>query len=429
MSATPAAGPGRLAGAAAIRVFACFAGAYFMSFAMRSVNAVIAPELVRDFGLGHAQLGSLSSAYFLGFAAMQLPLGVWLDRFGARRTHATLLLSAVAGCALFAAASEPLALWIGRFMIGAGVAGALMSALKAFRFWYAPERQQQLAAWMLVVGNFGALATTVPVQAVLPAIGWRGVFWIAFALLLASVLAIQALLPRDEERAAHAHTQAAREAAGATGGSVWRGYRAVFSERYLWRLATVNLLTQSGFMAMQTLWAGPWFARVLGLSPDETARALLGLNLAMMFAYLAIGWIVPRLTRAGWPLLRIIAICLAAMMLTEVAIANAHSPHAWVLWLVLGAFATPFTLVQTHVAMCFPPSLTGRAFTALNLIIFSGAFAAQWLFGVGVDAFRASGLDEGSAFRHTMVGWMALQAVAMAVLLGWRVQPRSAQPG
>ena len=69
----------------AIRVFAAFASGYFMSYALRSVNAVIAPDLIAEFGLTNAQLGSLSSVYFFAFAAMQMPLGIWLDRFGSRR--------------------------------------------------------------------------------------------------------------------------------------------------------------------------------------------------------------------------------------------------------------------------------------------------------------------------------------------------------
>ena len=172
---------GAVSGGRAVGVFACFAAAYFMSYGLRSVNAVIAPDLLAQFGLTNAQLGSLSSAYFLSFAAMQLPLGIWLDRFGARRTNAVLLLVAALGCAVFALAGGLTGLWIGRALVGVGVAGALMSALKGYRFWYSAQRQQSLAAWMLVAGTLGALSVTVPVQAALPVVGWRGVFWVAAA--------------------------------------------------------------------------------------------------------------------------------------------------------------------------------------------------------------------------------------------------------
>ncbi|MEZ5740992.1 MAG: MFS transporter [Burkholderiaceae bacterium] len=108
------------------RVFVCLAGGYLISYALRAINAAIAPELVAEFGLTNATLGYLSSAYFLAFASMQLPLGVWLDRFGTRRVNAGLLLVAAGGCGVFALAQDATALWIGRAMIGAGLAGALI---------------------------------------------------------------------------------------------------------------------------------------------------------------------------------------------------------------------------------------------------------------------------------------------------------------
>lgn len=408
---------GVLQGWMAIQVFLCFACAYFMSFALRTINAVIAPDLVREFGLDNGALGSLSSAYFLGFAAMQLPLGIWLDRFGARRTHATLLLFAAAGCAGFALATDPRVLWVGRLLIGIGISGALMSALKSFRHWYPPERQQQLAAWMLVVGNFGALSTTVPVQAMLPAVGWRNVFWIGFALVVIFAAGVWALLPRDEERSSAVH---------ASGGSPWAGYAEVFADRYFLKMVIVNILTQSGFIAIQTLWAGPWFNRVLGMDPGESARALLALNFTMMMAYLGLGWLMPWIARSGWTIVSIIGVSGIAMIAVEATIATVHAPWTWVLFPLLGLVSTPFTLVQSHVSLTFPAALTGRAFTAFNLLVFSGVFISQWLFGVGVDVSKGFGLAEPDAFRATLIGWACLQMLGMAVLFGWRASPRAA---
>jgi MFS family permease len=75
-----------------------FACGYFSSQLLRSVNAIIAPSLVEDFGIGPAHLGLLTSAYLLTFSLFQLPLGVFLDRFGARRVQSLLLLIAATGC-------------------------------------------------------------------------------------------------------------------------------------------------------------------------------------------------------------------------------------------------------------------------------------------------------------------------------------------
>lgn len=400
-----------LPAALAIRVFAAFASGYFMSYALRSVNAVIAPDLIAEFGLSNAQLGSLSSAYFFAFAAMQMPLGIWLDRFGSRRVDATLLLVAAAGCAVFALARSVTLLWLGRALIGIGVSGALMASLRAFRFWYVDARQQQLAAWMLVAGTLGALVTTVPVQLALPLIGWRGVFWVAAVLLCVASAAIALQLPGEPAGAAH-HDEAP-----------WAAYRQVFGEPYFWRFGLTSLTVQSSFIAFQGLWIGPWLRKVLDMDADSAAQALFVFNLVLMLGYMALGWAMPSLVRRGWTTLRLVASGVAVMLVLELAIAVAHGTAAWLLWLPLALAATVNTLSQTHVSLSFPEKLTGRAFTAYNLVTMTGMFLAQWLFGVTVDLLSGGVEHSEQGFRSAMLAWVAIQGVALLVLVFWRVRP------
>ena len=123
-----------------LRVFIPFALGYFLSYLFRVVNNVIAPDLVADLGLDAADLGLLTSTYFLTFAAFQLPLGILLDRFGPRRTEAALLVFAGLGAFLFAIAESTIGLIVGRAFIGFGVSACLMAAFKAFGMWVAPGR-------------------------------------------------------------------------------------------------------------------------------------------------------------------------------------------------------------------------------------------------------------------------------------------------
>jgi sugar phosphate permease len=120
-----------LGGARALRVFTSFAAGYLLSYALRSINAVIAPALMNDIGLSNSDLGLLSSAYLVAFGCLQLPLGIWLDKYGPRRTESALLLFAAAGAAIFAVSTTLPGLWIGRAMIGIGVSSCLMAPFKA----------------------------------------------------------------------------------------------------------------------------------------------------------------------------------------------------------------------------------------------------------------------------------------------------------
>jgi nitrate/nitrite transporter NarK len=408
-----AAVPREATGALAVRIFGCFAAGYFMSYGLRSVNAVLAPELTAELGLTNAQLGSLSSAYFLAFAAMQIPLGVWLDRYGPRRVDAVLMGVAALGCAAFALAESLGVLWLGRAMIGAGVSGALMASLTAYRQWFPAERQTRLAAWMLMAGTVGVLVTTVPVHRALPLLGWRGVFWVAAAMLAAVGLAMWTLLPRDRERA---------PADGAGTGSflaALAGYREVFSNGYFWRMTLTAGVIQGGFVSMQSLWVGPWFATVLGVQGAARADLLFVFNFGLMWCFLALGWIAPRIGADRASLARMVALATVAVVAFEVAIAWAHGPSAWWLWLGYAAAATVYTLVQPRVGLAFPARLAGRALTGFNLLIFSWMFASQWGFGLAIDAFRADGLDEVAAFRAAMLAFASLHAACLVLFVAW----------
>lgn len=411
------AAPGVASGALALRIFACFAAGYFMSYGLRSVNAVLAPDLIAELGLTHAQLGSLSSAYFLAFAAMQLPLGVWLDRFGPRRVNAVLMCMAALGCVAFALADDFLALWLGRALVGAGVSAALMASLTAFRQWFPAGRQTRLAAWMLMSGTLGVLTTTVPVHWALPWLGWRGVFLLAAALLALFGVAMWVLLPRG-----HEHQAAAARAAGGvapTFASSLGGYRDVFRSGYFWRMSMTAGVVQGGFVAMQSLWVGPWFDRVLGVTGGARADLLFAFNFGLMLCFLALGWLAPRVGQEQAALARIVTVGTALVIAFELAIAWSGGPHAWWLWLGFAAAATTYTLVQPRVGLAFPSHLAGRALTGFNLVIFSWMFLTQWGFGIAIDAFRAAGLDEPQAFRATMTAMAVAHAVCLALFMAW----------
>ncbi|WP_292937180.1 MFS transporter [Noviherbaspirillum sp.] len=410
--------------ALAVRVFLSFASAYFLSYAFRSVNAVIAPALVDDVSLSNADLGLLSSAYFISFASMQLPLGIWLDKYGPRRTESALLLFAAAGAAIFASSTSLPGLWIGRALIGVGVSACLMAPLKAYRQWFAPERQSQLASWMLVAGTSGALAATVPVNAALPMIGWRGVFWIMSAMIVATAATIFFLLKKME--AAH---PSASSCLTPSGPAADMGYAHIFGNPYFRRMALLGTVNHGSFIALQTLWAGPWMITVLGMDKAQTARILFMFNLSLLLAYLLMSWWAPRHVAQhgsrGIPVMRVIIVGLAGTILAQLMMLVTTASWSWILWIVMATCITVGTLVQTEVSLSFPIALAGRANTAYNLLLFVGAFVVQWGVGLLIDMFKTYGASPANAMRLAFALCVAGQALALAAFLMNRAEPNA----
>ena len=152
-------------------VFLAFAAAYFLSALLRAITATLSPTLSMEFGLQARDLGLLAGGYFLGFSMTQLPLGHWLDKHGPKKVVLRFLAVAVIGCIAFAMATSFAGLLLSRMLIGAGVSACLMAPLTGYRRWLTPEIQQRANSWMLMTGSFGMLASTLPVQWLLPTIG------------------------------------------------------------------------------------------------------------------------------------------------------------------------------------------------------------------------------------------------------------------
>lgn len=415
--------PIHLQGRAATRVVLVFGLAYFLSYAMRAINAVIAPALSADLHLTNADLGLLSAAYFMGFGLMQLPIGVWLDRHGPRRTESALLLFGALGAAIFAASDTLLGVWIGRALIGVGVSACLMAAFKAFRVWYPPERQSQLGSYMLVMGTAGALSATVPVALLLPVVGWRTIFFcVAAALLLAAWVLFSRLRAVEQSMPMHDPVRSPTGNAAPTTASISSagdapGYGAIFADPYFRRMALLGAVHQGGFMALQSLWAGPWMMTVLGMSVEQTSQVLFLFNLALLVAYLGLSWWAPRYVaygqRAGLPVLRVVAVGLSISVLVQALMVLLPYQSSWWLWIVFAIVITVTTLSQTHVSLAFPTALVGRANSAFNLTLFVGAFSVQWGIGLLVDLFVAQGWQSATAMRMAVACYLLLQVFAL----------------
>ena len=181
----------------AVIVFACFAFAYFFSALVRGVTATLAPNFSAEIGLSAGDLGLLAGAYFFGFAAMQLPLGGALDKFGPKRVLLFFLCFAVLGSAAFASARGFVSLTLARTLIGVGVCACLMAPMTRFRHSFDATAQMRANSWMLMTGSLGMLASTLPVQWLLPLWGWRALFVCLAVMFALAMVLIAAFVTSD----------------------------------------------------------------------------------------------------------------------------------------------------------------------------------------------------------------------------------------
>jgi sugar phosphate permease len=391
-------------------VYFAFAAGYLLSYLLRTVNAVISPELTRELALSSGALGLLTSAYFIAFAAMQIPAGMLLDRYGPRRVEPALLLFCGIGTLAFALADGVTGLLIARALIGLGVAVNLMAPLKAISAWYPPERQASLASWIMAAGGVGALAATTPVELALRVTTWRGVFVVLCVFAFGIAAWIWWRVP---------DTQPATAGGGVA--AQWAGVRAIFRNRRFWWIAPLGSFGMGSFMAIQGLWSVPWLMEVNGYDRATAAGHLLLMSAVILAGYVILGMLATRLARQGLHPRHLFAggFALNAVALAAIVL---QWPGTYTWWALYGFGAAVNILGYPILGEGFPKELAGRASTALNLLMFVGSFAAQWGIGLIIDATRGLGQTGSEAGLRTAFAVVLTCHVLTYVwfLAGWR---------
>jgi MFS family permease len=241
---------------------------FFYSWVMRVAPSVMVEELMRDFAVGAGVLGNLSAAYFYGYAGMQIPVGLLLDRFGPRRLIAISSLVCAGGCVLFATGGSLTAVTAGRFLIGASAAFSLVGAMAVAGQWFPANRFAILSGGAMAMGMAGGVFGQAPLRLAVEASGWRTANLLLAAGGVALAVAAWATV-RDRWR-------------GSGGvGHVLAGLAMVVRHPQSWLIALTGLGTSAPLLGFASLWGVPFL---------ETAYALPRTYAAMLTSMLFVGW-------------------------------------------------------------------------------------------------------------------------------------------
>ena len=377
----------------------------------------VASLQARDrFGVGASVLAGFVVLQFVIYAALQVPVGVVLDRYGPKRLIVLGLVLLTVAQAAFAFAARADAAVASRVVLGAGDALIFISVIRLVASWFPPRRNPFIVQVTGVLGQLGAVAAATPLLLLLRTVGWRATFLVASA--LAALVAVTAQLALRDTPAG-----TTRGRSPAPTGHV----RELLSSA--WREPGTRLGLWTHFAAFfpglsfVVLWGYPFLVQGEGLPPTAASSLLVALTCAGML----IGPILGRVVGAH-PLHRS-SIVLGVVGVTAGAwglvLLWPGGPAPWwllvLLVLVMGS-SSPTALIGLDFARTFNPG--GRLGTAFGIVNVGGFLAtslAVVLIGVALDLFaRLLGGSSLDTYRWAFAAQYPVWLLGMVQVVRYR---------
>lgn len=355
---------------------------HIFSNAVRTMPAVAVDVLTRDLGITAEALAQITGIFPLAFAAVMLPVGIALDRYGVKRINLCLLAVAGCGAVMAALATGPWSMMLAQAVLGAGCSGMLMCPIT-----YAARELNtaRFAVWsgtIQAVGNTGMLLSASPLALLIEAVDWRAGFW-ACAALAACAIPLVALLVASDRPPPRPPRSPMEDLRDVLRLAMKPGMRAVL---------VFVFCSFAAVLGVRGLWGGPWLMEDKGLDRIAAGNVLLVCTIALTIGPALAGVVLRRVGHAPALMVGSHLVC-AVLVLLLVAggpgaslaglVGLAVLPVAWdiVLLALFGAIISFQVLAFSIVRSVVPPDQTGRALSAANLSFFLGAAVLQALSG------------------------------------------------
>ncbi len=394
---------------------------YLLAVFHRSSLAVAGLAATERFDISAAQLSTFTMLQLLVYTAMQIPVGLVLDRFGSRRVMLTGLLTLTAAQAVFAVA-EPYAVALAaRIFVGIGDAMIFVCVLRLVNTWFAPRRVPLVTQMTGVLGQLGGIIAAVPMTLALRELGWTKAYLLAAALgivLLAGLLAF--IRDSPDERSSSGPPMSLTTIRR----SLSESWQHPGTRLGLW----THFTTQFSATTLGLLWGYPFFVRGENLSSGQAAALLTILVVAVMLAGPVLAWFI---TRHPWHRSTLVLwIIFVIVMMWTIALTWPGDAPMWLLVLLMVAVGVggPASMIGFDFGRSFNPA--HRMGAAIGIINQGGFFASLLLviaIGLILD-WRTPGTSTEytpSAFRWAMSFQYVLWGIGAMQIWRYRTMVRA----
>jgi len=395
-------------------VFWIISAHYLIGYFHRVAPAVVAPELIRTFGISGAALGVLASTYFYAYAAMQIPVGILADSWGVKKTVMAFAALAAAGGIAFGLSPTFGAAIAARIAVGLGVSAFFVCAMKLFTNWFKGSEYARISGLFLAVGGAGWLFATTPLAFTAQHLGWRAAFLCIGGLGLLLVVCTHFWLsdtPCDGPFPSPDESCVGKRPARR---DLKEAFALVLTSRQFWTMVIWSFCTngiQFGFLG---LWAGPYLMDVYGLSKPAAGSVLAMVAFAMIIGAPFLGFLSDRVLESRKKVLVASSLTLS---LCWAAMAAGHGNFTFgtlcAIFFLMGLTSSAIGTIGATVAKeLFPIEMAGVSVGTLNLFPFAAGMLFQPLIGMILDLSGAVSAYPPSAYVPVLWIFLAVSIVA-----------------
>ena len=375
----------------------------------RTATGVLADTLARTFEATAAELGLLHASFFYIYAALQLPAGLIVDRYGPRRVGTVGLFLMTGGVAWFALSGSLVSAFLARAAIGLGGSVLYIATLRFCASWFRADQYATMTGYTIAAAGVGGILATTPLALAIESAGWR------FSLLAAGAASgvlgfgVAAFVRDTPARAGH-ESAGEPERETATLAEVVANTKTVLGERETWLMGVMLFFTLGTNFTVLGLWGVPFIADTYDVTVATASLYVLAGNVGFVLGSPVFGRLSDRLER------RTELVVGSSVVFTLVWLLLLAIPPLPVVGLVLflalfanGGIALVFTIGKER----HEPEVAGTVTGVINSIGYFGAAVMPTVMGGALDAFWTGEIINGARV-YTTTGYRVAFGIAVA---------------